>query len=241
MLFRSGVAKRAVSQPVSLPAPTGGWNARDGLTAMGPLDAVSLTNWFPSTTEVVLRSGYAKWATGLSGEVDTVMAYAGGTTDQLLAIAGGNVYDVTAQGAVGAPVLTGLSNSRWGYTNIATAGGNFLSMANGVDTPQVYDGTTWTNAAITGVTATTLENPILFAQRQFFIGKNTLKVWYLPVDSIGGAAASVDISALATKGGYIVAHGTWTIDAGTGVNDHYVIMTSKGQVDRKSTRLNSSH
>ena len=225
-----GVAKRAVSQPVSLPSPTGGWNARDGLTAMGPLDAVTLTNWFPSTTEVVLRSGYTKWATGLSGEVDTVMAYAGGATDKLFAIAGGNVYDVTSQGAVGAPVLTGLSNSRWGYLNIATAGGNFLSMANGVDAPYVYDGTNWTTPTITGVTATTLENPILFAQRQFFIGKNTLKVWYLPVDSIGGAAAAVDISALATKGGYIVSHGTWTIDAGQGVDDHYVIMTSKGQV-----------
>jgi hypothetical protein len=33
-----------------------------------------------------------------------------------------------------------------------------------------------------------------------------------------------------TRGGYIVAHGTWTIDAGQGVNDHYVIMTNKGQV-----------
>jgi hypothetical protein len=32
------------------------------------------------------------------------------------------------------------------------------------------------------------------------------------------------------RGGYIVAHGTWTIDAGQGVNDHYVIMTNKGQV-----------
>lgn len=224
------IAKRAVSQPVSLPAPTGGWNARDGLTAMGPLDAVTLTNWFPATTECQLRSGYSKWATGITGQVETLMAYSGGSTDELFAIAGGKVYDVTSSGAVGSAVVTGLTNSRWNYCNIATAGGNFLSMANGVDTPRLYDGSSWSNAAITGVTATTLESPILYAQRQFFIGKNTLKVWYLPVDSIGGAAASVDVTALATKGGYIVAHGTWTIDAGQGVNDHYVIMTSKGQV-----------
>ena len=87
------IAKRAVSQPVSLPAPTGGWNARDGLTAMGPLDAVTLTNWFPATTECVLRSGYVRWATGIIGEVETIMAYAGGTDDQLFAIADGEVYD----------------------------------------------------------------------------------------------------------------------------------------------------
>lgn len=224
------IAKRAVSQPVSLPAPTGGWNARDGLTAMQPLDAVTLTNWFPATTECVLRSGYTKHATGIAGQVETLMAYSGGATDKFFAIADGKVYDVTSSGAVGAAVVTGLTNSRWGYCNIATPGGNFLSMANGVDAPRNYDGTSWTTPVITGVTATTLENPILYAQRQFFIGKNTLKTWYLPTDSIAGAANPVDVAPFATKGGYIVSHGTWTIDAGQGVDDHYVIMTSKGQV-----------
>ncbi len=122
-------AKRAVSQPVSLPAPVGGWNARDSLTSMAPNDAVTLTNWYPATTECVLRSGYTKHSTGITGQVETLMAYSGGATDKLFAIAGGKVYDVTSSGAVGAAVVTGLTNSRWGYTNIATSGGNFLSMA----------------------------------------------------------------------------------------------------------------
>lgn len=223
-------AKRAVSQPVSLPAPVGGWNARDALPSMQPADAVILENWYPATTEVTLRNGYAKHVTGITGQVETLMAYSGAATDKLFAIAGGNVYDVTSQGAVGAAVVTGLTNSRWGYCNIATSGGNFLSMANGVDAPRNYNGSAWSTPAITGVTATTLRDPILYAQRQFFIGNNSLKVWYLPVQSIAGAAAAVDVAPFMTKGGYIVAHGTWTIDAGNGVNDHYVIMTNKGQI-----------
>ena len=223
-------AKRAVSQPVSLPAPVGGWNARDSLAAMAPNEAVTLQNWYPATTECTLRSGYTQWATGISGQVETLMAYSGAATDKLFAIAGTKVYDVTSQGAVGAAVVSGLTNARWGYCNISTSGGNFLSMANGVDAPRNYDGTTWTTPTITGVTATTLQNPILYAERQFFIQKNTLKVWYLGVDSIAGAASAVDIAPFMTKGGYIVAHGTWTIDAGQGVNDHYVIMTNKGQI-----------
>jgi len=223
-------AKRAVSQPVSLPAPVGGWNARDSLTAMAPNEAVTLQNWFPATTECTLRGGYVNWATGISGQVETIMAYSGAATDKLFAIAGTRVYDVTSQGAVGAAVVTGLTNAQWGYCNIATAGGNFLSMANGVDAPRNYDGTTWTTPTITGVTASTLKDPILYAERQFFIQKNTLKVWYLGVDSIAGAANAVDIAPFMNRGGYIVAHGTWTIDAGTGVNDHYVIMTNRGQV-----------
>jgi len=223
-------AKRAVSQPVSLPAPVGGWNARDALPSMQPADAVILENWYPATTEVTLRNGYAKHVTGITGQVETLMAYSGAATDKLFAIAGGNVYDATSQGAVGAAVVTGLTNSRWGYCNIATSGGNFLSMANGVDAPRNYNGSAWSTPAITGVTATTLRDPILYAQRQFFIGNNSLKVWYLPVQSIAGAAAAVDIAPFMTKGGYIVSHGTWTIDAGNGVNDHYVIMTNKGQI-----------
>lgn len=223
-------AKRAVSQPISLPAPVGGWNARDSLTSMQPNEAVILENWFPSPTECTLRAGYTKHATGITGQVETIMAYSGANTDKLFAIAGTSVYDVTSQGAVGAAVLTGLSNARWGYCNIATSGGNYLSMANGVDAPRNYDGSAWSTPTITGVTATTLQNPILYAERQFFIQKNTLKVWYLGVDSIAGAASAVDIAPFMTRGGYIVAHGTWTIDAGQGVNDHYVIMTNRGQV-----------
>lgn len=223
-------AKRAVSQPTSLPAPTGGWNARDSLANMNPQDAVNLVNWFPATTECTLRSGYEVWASGITGQVETLMAYSGGDTTELFAIAEGEVYDVSTAGPVGVAVLSGLSNSRWGYCNIATGAGTFLSMANGVDAPYVYDGSAWTNPTITGVTATSLRDPILYAERQFFIEDNSLKVWYLPVDSIAGAAQFVNVSSIATRGGYIVSHGTWTVDAGQGVNDHYVIMTSRGQV-----------
>jgi hypothetical protein len=223
-------AKRAVSQPVSLPAPVGGWNARDSLAAMSPLDAPILTNWFPATTECSLRNGYSKWATGITGQVQTLMAYSGSTTTKLFAIAGTSIYDVTTSGPVGAAVRTGLSNAKWQYTNIATPGGVFLSAANGVDAPLSYNGSAWSNPTITGVTATKLNSPILYMNRQFFIEEGTLKVWYLPVQSIAGAAQAVDISSFMYKGGHIVSHGTWTIDAGNGVNDHYVIMTSRGQI-----------
>ena len=201
--------KRKSAGSVSLPAPIGGWNARDSLGDMPSTDAVYLTNWFPTTTELQLRSGYKKWATGLPGEVDTLMDYETGTTSKLLAISNGSVYDVTTQGAVGAPLITGLTNSRWQYCNITTGGGSFLYMANGVDAPRIYNGTTWTaitavsTPAITGVTTTTLNNPIVFKGRVFFTQTNTLQLWYLPVLSLGGVAKSLDLSSFAYKGGYV--------------------------------------
>jgi len=44
----------------SLAAPIGGWNARDSLAEMKPLDAVQLVNFFPTPTDVTLRKGYIK-------------------------------------------------------------------------------------------------------------------------------------------------------------------------------------
>ena len=228
--------KKKSSGSVSLPAPVGGWNARDSLGDMPATDAVYLTNWFPATTELVLRNGHSQWVTGITGQVDTLMAYESGSTSKLLAIAGGAVYNVTNPGTVGAALLSGLSNSRWQYCNITTSGGSYLYMANGVNTPYLYNGTTWTSItssstpAITGVTTTLLNNPIVFKSRVFFTENQSLRAWYLPTLSVGGVAQSIDISAFAYKGGYIVQHATWTIDAGYGVNDYYVLYTSKGQV-----------
>jgi len=230
------VAQKANSKAVSLSAPVGGWNARNSLAEMPISDASSIVNMFPLTTEIQLRKGYTRHATGFSGQVESLMTYYGGATTKMFAICAGSFFDVSLTGAIGAAVVTGKSNSRWNYTNIATAGGNFLMSANGVDKPMLYDGTTWTaidgasTPAITGVTTTTLENPTLFKTRLFFIQANTLKTWYLPVNSVGGAASAVDVSAIASRGGYIVDHATWTIDAGQGVDDYYVMVTSQGQV-----------
>lgn len=222
--------KQRSTRPASLPSPTGGWNARDSLASMSEVDAAMMVNWFPLTTECMLRKGYTQYATGFSGQVETLMFYAGGTTTSLFAICGGEIFDITSGGAIGAADVTGLTNSRWNYTNISTSGGNFLMAANGLDKPELYDGATWTNPAITGVTDTLLKSPILFKNRLYFIESGSLKTWYLPVSSIAGAASPIDLSSICKKGGHIVAHETWTLDAGQGVDDYYVIVTSRGEI-----------
>jgi hypothetical protein len=113
---------------VSLPAPVGGWNARDSLADMAEDDAVTLTNLFPSTTSVDVRSGYTEFSTGYGSAVETLMQYAGGATSELFAIAGGEIFDATAGGAIGAAEVTGLTNSRWQYINLATAAGTFIEL-----------------------------------------------------------------------------------------------------------------
>lgn len=200
---------------------------------MEPNEAVSLVNLFPGTTSVNLRLGFSQFATGLPSRTDTLMQYSSGSNaTKLKAIAGGKVYDVTAGGAVGAAEQSGLTNSRWQYINFATPGGNFLEMCNGSDGVFTYNGTTWTDqsAAITNVTAANLIGINEHKSRIWFVEKGTLKAWYLPVASITGAAAALDLSSFCERGGYLMAIGTWTIDAGTGVDDYAVFITSNGEV-----------
>lgn len=224
--------QKAIARVGSLPAPVGGWNARDSLANMPPMDAVTLTNLFPGVSSCDLRGGFTEFATGMSGQVQTLMVYNGGATSKMFAIdaTGLSIYDVTSGGAVGAPVYTGLTNALWEHTNISTAGGNYLVCCNGVDPALIYDGSSWTTMTITNVSSSALSHVLLFKNRLWFLEKNTLKAWYLPTQSISGAAAVLDLRAIATQGGYLQDLEAWTIDGGYGVDDNLAFMTSEGQV-----------
>jgi len=218
------------AQVQSLPAPVGGWNARDSIANMEPTDAVTLINMFPTVSSLTMRGGYTKHATGLDGKVQTLMVYNDGNNTEMFAVtSAGKIYDVTAGGAVGAPVVTGLTNGIWEYINITTAGGSFLMAVNGEDSALLYDGSTWTNPAITGVTSADLSNITLFKNRIWFIEQYTLKAWYLPTSSIAGAAQYLDMSSIAKYGGHLVDLDTWTLDAGYGVDDNLAFITSIGE------------
>jgi hypothetical protein len=295
----------------SMAAPIGGWNNRDSLAEMPPLDAVELTNFWPTPTDVQLRKGWTKYSTGITGQVNTIINYPTSSGYKLFAFAGTQIYDATASTAT--VVFTGLSNAKWQYVNISTAGGDFVIAVNGVDPALIYDGTSWafmattqtaqtissitrggtgnltatlTTAAphnlitgnritvsgatptqfngtyvitvtgastftytmatapsgnasvvgiytitgITGVNSNTFSNVNLFKNRLYFCKNNSLSFWYLDVQSISGAATEFALGAVFRNGGYLQAMGTWTLDAGYGVDDFGVFVSSMGEI-----------
>lgn len=238
MLARKPLVQKSLANVESLPAPVGGWNARDSLANMDPMDAVVLTNFFPTPSNVVLRGGSTKYATGMNGLVQTLMDYNSGAVNKFFAIdsIGKSIYDISSPGAVGAPVVTGLTNAYWEYANITTGGGGYLLAVNGLDHLQRFDGTTWLTitgsgtGAITGVDTSALDNIVLFKERLWFLQKNTLNAWYLDTEAVAGAAHLFSLQSVARKGGYLAGVGTWTIDAGYGVDDYLVFVTSQGEV-----------
>jgi hypothetical protein len=305
------VAQRRTAVTASVPSPLGGWNARDSLAEMNPMDAVQLINMFPTPSDVTLRKGYTKASTGITGKVNSLMNYTDPTALEgykLFAFAGTKIYNAKPDPAV--EVFSGITSDKFQHVNITTAGGHFLVACNGVDPTMIYDGSNWaylattstsqtistithvgavatlttasphglitgnrvtisgaTEAAyngayvitvtgastftytmattpaanatvvgtytvlgITGVDSSTFVNVNLFKNRLYFTQKDTLKCWYLPVNSIAGAASPLEFGGIARNSGYLQAMGTWTLDAGEGADDYAVFVTSMGEV-----------
>lgn len=220
----------------SVPACVGGWNDRDSLAAMDEKDAVILENFFPLPSKVVIRKGAQEWTTGLSAQVESLMGYKPSTgTAALFGSAGTSFFNVTASGAVGAAVVTGLTNSRWQHVNMATSGGNYLMAVNGSDKLRGWDGSAWWADGdgthdITGVDTATCIFICLFKRRLWLIKKNTSSVYYLPVDSIAGAASQLDFGSIFQRGGQLMAMADWSIDAGIGIDDYAAFISDQGEV-----------
>jgi hypothetical protein len=220
--------------PVPIPAPVGGWNAIDPVANMDPKYAPILINWVPRTSWIELRAGYNAWCQGLGalGPVETLMCYKPVSGTQFLfAACGDNIYNVSNQ-ANPSLATGGFSNNRWQYINFDVPGGsNYLYIVNGSDSPQLYDGNVWTQPTITGGPAQSTFNNIHAHQNRIWLIPNNSKViWYLGASAITGAVSgSLDLGALMTEGGYVVAMGTWTYNGGNGPQNLAVFMTSRGQ------------
>lgn len=225
-----------VSTGKSIPAPTRGWNARDNIAEMDPLDAYKLVNWFPGTTSVNLRKGYDDHATNFTGQCESLLVYNGASANSMWGFVGTEAFNVTSSGAVGAAALTGLTNARWQSINVATTAGKYLMAVNGADKAAFYTGSAWARDGdgapydITGVDTRDCIQINLFKTQVWLVQESTLTAWYLPAGQIGGAATAFRLNGIAKLGGYLMWMATWTIDGGQGIDDLAVFATSQGEI-----------
>lgn len=231
-------SRQQVAQPKSIPAPIGGLNARDAIAEMPATDALVMTNWFPTPTNIQLRGGCSNYVTGIPGWVESLMTYnAQSGSAKMFGAASTKIYDVTAPGVVGAAVVSGNTSARWQHTNFGTPGGQYLVVVNGVDKMQIYTGAAWQQVtgasapiAITGVDTALLIAVAPFKQRLIFIEKNSSRFWYLPVLQLGGAALSFDLASQFKLGGYLMAFADWNVDTVQGPQSYATFISSMGEV-----------
>jgi hypothetical protein len=235
--LRRNRAQRQTAIARSVPAPVGGWDTESPLAAMPKENAVILDNWIPRAGYVELRRGFTQQVSGFSDPVETLIAWRGDPSgDQLFAASGADLYDITDSGSLGSSAYGSAVNARWKYTNFSNDAGAFVIACNGAQEPLKYNGTAWSVTAITGSSGPITLDPEDLAdvmshkRRLFFIENGTLRVWYLDVNAIAGAAGLLDLGPIFYKGGQLVAEATWSLDGGQGVDDMAVFVTTEGQV-----------
>jgi len=199
---------------------------------MPPTDAVVMDNWFPQPSYVSLRNGTQLWASGLPTHVNTVMAYNGLTGRKLFGASGTAIYDISAQGAVGAASVTGLTTDKLQHAMFNAGGGNFLIWVNGLDPPQYFDGTNWNVTTISGagLAAANLITITVHQQRCWYIENNTLNVWYASILGFQGVLTKLPLGTLFKLGGTLMQMASWTIQNVAGINDYAAFITSEGEV-----------
>ena len=233
-------AKRKVANIISLPAPIGGWNVRDPLPNMEPQFAPILDNCFCLPSEIQVRKGWTKWV-NFTGVAETIMDYdaASGTEMMLAAVNNAGdctIYDISVEN-VATPVVTNLTSAQFKHCHFATSGGFFSYYVNNADSAILFDGTTWHTVTttsspykITGPADTQFLDVISHKRRLWFVKDNSLEAWYLPTDQIAGAAVKFDFAPIFSKGGHIIKIDTWSLDAGQGLDDYFVVFTTEGEV-----------
>ena len=233
------VSQQRVSVGRAIPAPVGGWDAQSPLANMPPENAVILDNFIPRAGYVELRRGYVPWQEGLPLPVETLMVWRGhvqSTADDIFAACGGSIYDVSNQNDAPVEVFTGAGNPRWQWVNFANDAGTFLIAANGASVPIYYNGTAFTDTAITGTAGIITLDPRTLVDvmdhkgRLFFVQENSLRIWFLEPFAIQGTANLLDLGPIFDKGGSIICQATWTLDGGSGADDLAVFVTTQGQV-----------
>lgn len=241
-MARAGMSRKQqpLIVPKPIPAPIGGLVTSQNVGAMEPGTAIVLTNWFPTRTGIRVRGGNIKYETTGTNPVETLISYVGTTDRQMFAAAGGDIFpatNVVDPDTPPTPVVTGQTANYYSYVNFPVTGGNYMPVVNGADDMQLYDGTSWvavngtSTPAITGVDTDLFTHVNSYRNRLYFVEKASMNLWYLPVDSVGGAASALSLAGIFQKGGSILFSATWSSESGANALEAYlVVMSTEGEV-----------
>jgi hypothetical protein len=233
--------------------PVRGLNTTGAVAAMQPSDAMQMDNFISTDTGVQMREGWREYATGLGGEIRTIMSYEGSpalaTTSPiqqslLFAVTDEGIFDIEGGGDLSAELpmiaLTGASFAgRMSYVMFTTDAGQYLIACSEVDGAFLYDGVAWMKMSsvggpgpgfVTGADPAQFVQVCAWKKRLMFVQRDSTVAWILPVGQVGGAAVQFDFGPLMRFGGMLLALTNWTQDAGDGIDDRLVVLGTSGDM-----------
>jgi hypothetical protein len=237
-----------------------GMNAASAVALGDPNQALLLENWLYDQYGISVRGGHAEYADSVGDEgtpeVRTLIACKSKTKEpffgdpfvapgpgHLFAATDDGIYDVTAGGSLSAKVLTLSGAALAGhisYVEFPTAGGLFVAACSETDGYLIYTESTntWSKpimgtdpGEINGVDPAKFVFVIAWKRRLLFVERDTGKMWAMEeVNSIAGNVLAFDFGSLFTHGGVLSQLASWTMDAGVGIDDHLLVLSSKGDL-----------
>jgi hypothetical protein len=85
---------------------------------------------------------------------------------------------------------------------------------------------------VTGLASPSMAFVWAYKQRVYFIERNSLDAWYLPVDQVGGTVTKLPLGGVFQRGGSLLIGQTWSLDTGGdgGLAEQVVFITTEGEV-----------
>lgn len=238
-------------QTITLPAPIKGLSEIENWAYVKPGSASVLDNWFPTQKGLKIRGGTERWLS-LPDPVEAVRSgfeYVSGANHRMFAATNTRLFDVSfADSPVLATGVGTITNGNFTAAQFATQGGDWLLIVNDVgDYVRRFNGTIWEylDTAYAGVpsriTASVTAPAAIqdgrglthiwkYRNRLFFIQGGTMDAWCLPLNAVGGELIYIPLSGAAKRGGSLLFGASWSMNAGDGLGEKCVFVTTEGEL-----------
>lgn len=178
-----------------------------------PMQVYDGTHWYPISSSAVSTLNY---------DAETVAFTVGETLTGTTSGATATILRVDDNGTTGTLILGAITGGPFDDNETITDGDGGSATADGASATLF--------GAFSGVDTSNLSYVWSFKNRLFFIEKETMNAWYLPVDQITGTATKFPLGGEFSLGGSLVFGASWSRDTGDGLNAMCAFFTSEGQV-----------
>jgi hypothetical protein len=221
-------------QGMTMPGPYMGLDLVSPIDNMDPAAALELVNIFPGANVSTVRLGYEQFAdTGSATPIKFVEAInLANATTKLVASNDTTIYGIDTAGVVSTITGSTVTSGEWQSTTY----NNRIYLCNGVDKARYWNGSaaTTSDLTFTGLALTSMVGVHAHKERLYFIENASSRIWYggLQVTGTGGTPAltSFDLSYVMTKGGYVVAIGSYSNNTSMSVQDLFWACSSEGEI-----------
>lgn len=185
-----------------------------------PMHIYDGTMWYAITGDPVNRLNYdAETANFTVGQ--TLTGGASGATAPIV--------EVVDNGTTGFLILGAITGGPFQDNETITDPLGGSATADGID-DQLFGAITGTKPDGSPLLTSDFSYVWAYKNRLFFILKDSLDVYYLPVDQITGAATLFPMGAQFSLGGKLMLGATWALDYGNGLNDNCIFVSDEGEI-----------